>query len=142
MIRAECERYARLLNKHPLDIASIGIGENGHMAFNDPAVADFNDPLTVKIVDLDPASRQQQVNDGCFQELKRVPKRAMTLTIPAIFAARFIYCIVPAPSKAEAVRKTLSGPISTACPASILRSHKHAILFLDPHSASRVLGRN
>jgi glucosamine-6-phosphate deaminase len=138
---AECERYARLLKKHPLNIACIGIGENGHIAFNDPPVADFDDPLAVRVVDLDLTSRQQQVNDGCFQELERVPKRAITLTIPAIFAARFIYCIVPAPSKAEAVRKTLKGSISTECPASILRKHEYAILFLDPHSASRVLNR-
>ena len=136
---AECERYARLLKKHPLDIACIGIGENGHIAFNDPPVADFDDPLAIRVVDLGLTSRQQQVNDGCFQELERVPKRAMTLTIPAIFAARFIYCIVPAPSKAEAVRKTLKGVISTESPASILRRHEHAILFLDPDSASRVL---
>lgn len=137
---AECERYARLLNRHPLDIACIGIGENGHIAFNDPPVADFKDPLRVKIVDLGLTSRQQQVNDGCFQKVERVPKRAMTLTIPAIFAARSIYCIVPAPSKAEAVRKTLKGVISTESPASILRRHEDVILFLDPDSASRVLG--
>ena len=136
---AECERYARLLQKHPLDIACIGIGENGHIAFNDPPVANFRDPLRVKIVDLDPTSRQQQVHDGCFQDLEHVPKRAITLTIPAIFETRFIYCVVPAPSKAEAVRKTLKGVISTECPASILRRHKHAILFLDPDSASRLL---
>jgi len=135
---AECERYSRLLQKHPLDIACIGIGENGHIAFNEPPVANFNDPFRVKIVDLDPTSRRQQVNDGCFQDLEHVPKRAMTLTIPAIFEARFIYCVVPAPSKAEAVRKTLKGIISTECPASILRRHKHAILFLDPDSASRL----
>jgi len=136
---SECERYARLLHRHPLYIACIGIGENGHIAFNDPPVAEFKDPLRVKIVDLGLTSRKQQVNDGCFQELARVPKRAMTLTIPAIFAARFIYCIVPAPSKAEAVRKTLKGVISTKSPASILRKHEHAILFLDPDSASRLL---
>ncbi len=135
---AECNRYAALLQEHPLDIACIGIGENGHLAFNDPAVARFDDPQMVKIVDLDPTSRQQQVNDGCFSNLERVPKRAMTLTLPTILSARFIYCMVPGPTKAEAVKKTLEGPISTACPASGLRNHDRAILFVDMDSAKLI----
>ena len=131
----ECDRYAALLKDHPLDIACIGIGENGHLAFNDPPVADFDDPKPVKVVELDLTSRQQQVNDGCFQILEQVPKKAMTLTLPTIFSSRFIYCIVPGSQKAEAVKKTLEGPITPACPASILRKHGGATLFVDQDSA-------
>lgn len=134
-LEAECLRYETLLETHPFDIACIGIGENGHIAFNDPPVADFNDKRLVKVVDLDLASREQQVHDGCFNELGQVPKRALTLTIPAIMAARFVYCMVPAPSKAEAVKRTLEGPIATSCPASILRRHENVVLFLDADSA-------
>jgi glucosamine-6-phosphate deaminase len=135
---AECKRYATLIREHPFDIACVGIGENGHLAFNDPPVANFHDPRSVKVVDLDLASRQQQVHDGCFKDLESVPSKAITLTIPVILSSRFIYCMVPAPTKAEAVRKTLTGPISTACPATILRSHENAILFLDQDSARLV----
>ena len=133
--KAECERYAGLFKDRSFDIACIGIGENGHLAFNDPPVADFNDPQPVKVVDLDLTSRQQQVNDGCFNELESVPQKAITLTISTIFRAKFIYCMVPASTKAEAVRKTLKGPISTICPATILRKHGNANLFLDQDSA-------
>ncbi len=132
---AECERYAALLREHPLDIACIGIGENGHLAFNDPPVADFQDPRLVKTVDLDPVSRQQQVNDGCFDNLENVPKKAITLTLPGIFSAKSIFCMVPGPTKADAVRKTLQDPASPACPATILRKHRDATLFLDKDSA-------
>ena len=135
-LEKEAQRYAELLKKYGLDIACIGIGENGHLAFNDPHVADFNDPLMVKIVELDEVSRQQQVNDGCFSSLDQVPKKALTLTMPVIFSADYIFAIVPAKSKAQAVRKTVYGPISEECPASILRKHKNAILFLDQDSAS------
>jgi glucosamine-6-phosphate deaminase len=134
-LEAECQRYAALLRAHPLDIACIGIGENGHLAFNDPPFADFQDPLRVKIVELDDVSRQQQVHDGCFKSLEQVPQKAITLTLPAILSAKFIYCIVPAHSKAEAVTRTLDGPISTSCPASILRTRPGAVLFLDTDSA-------
>jgi glucosamine-6-phosphate deaminase len=130
-LEAECKRYAGLLKDHPLDIACIGIGENGHLAFNDPPFADFQDPVRVKIVELDPVSRQQQVHDGCFKSLQEVPRKAITLTIPAILSARFIYCMVPGPTKAEAVRRTLQDPVSSDCPATILRKHENAILFLD-----------
>jgi len=132
---AECDRYAALLKDHPFDIACIGIGENGHLGFNDPPVADFNDPWLVKVVELDLTSRQQQVNDGCFRTLEEVPKKALTLTLPTIFSAKFIYCMVPGPTKADAVKKTLEGPITTNCPASILRKHREATLFLDQDSA-------
>lgn len=137
-VEAECDRYARLLEDHPLDIACIGIGENGHLAFNDPPVARFDDPLVVKIVELDPMSRQQQVNDGCFSGLESVPKKAMTLTLPIILSARFIHCMVPGPTKAEAVKRTLEGPISTDCPATGLRKHDHATLSLDKDSAKLI----
>ena len=136
---AECKRYAALLREHPLDIACLGIGENGHLAFNDPPVADFQDSRLVKVVALDPVSRQQQVNDGCFDDLKKVPRKAMTLTIPAIFSSKSIFCMVPGPTKADAVRKTLEAPPSPACPATILRKHQGATLFLDNDSAKWIL---
>ncbi len=138
-LEAECNRYASLLLNHPLDIACVGIGENGHLAFNDPPVADFRDPRLVKIVDLDPVSQQQQVNDGCFDDLEEVPRKAMTLTIPAIFSAKSIFSMVPGPTKADAVRKTLEAPLSSACPATILRKHGDATLFLDGDSAQWIL---
>jgi len=134
-LEGECQRYTKLLEEEGLDIACIGIGENGHWAFNDPHVADFNDPLTVKAVELDEVSRRQQVHDGCFPSLDEVPRRAITMTMPAIFKASHIFCIVPAKSKAEAVKKTVYGPISTSCPASIIRKHRSATLFLDIDSA-------
>jgi glucosamine-6-phosphate deaminase len=134
-LEGECRRYAGLLKEHPLDVACIGIGENGHLAFNDPPFADFQDPWAVKVVELDSVSRQQQIHDGCFRSLEEVPKKAITLTIPAILSAKFIYCIVPAHSKAEAVKRTLEGRISPSCPASILRTHPEAVLFLDTDSA-------
>ena len=138
MGNTECERYAGLLKSHPLDIACNGIGENGHLAFNDPPFADFEDPLIVRIVELDLVSRQQQVHDGCFKSLQEVPQKAITLTIPAILSAKFIYCMAPAHSKAEAVKRTLQDSVSTDCPATILRKHENAILFLDQDSAKLV----
>jgi glucosamine-6-phosphate deaminase len=135
-----CRRYSSLLEENPLHIACIGIGENGHIAFNDPHVADFDDPLRVKIVTLDHRSREQQVADGCFSSLEEVPTQAITLTIPAIMAAQHILCVVPGLRKAEAVKNTLDGPLSTACPASVLRCHRNVVLFLDRESA-RLLRR-
>ena len=135
-LNGECERYAEVLNQYPTDIACIGIGENGHIAFNDPHVADFCDEKAVKIVELDQMCRQQQVNDGCFEKLGDVPTHALTLTIPTILSAPYIYCIVPYKSKAQAVYKTLNGDISENCPASVLRRKKGAMLFLDADSAS------
>jgi glucosamine-6-phosphate deaminase len=134
----ECERYAALFKDHSFDIACIGIGENGHLAFNDPPVADFKDPKSVKVVEMDLTSRQQQVNDGCFGILEEVPKKAMTLTLPTIYSAKFIYCMVPGPTKADAVKKTLEGPITTDCPASILRRHEQATLYIDEDSARTI----
>lgn len=134
----ECRRYAGLLRENPVDIVCCGIGENGHLAFNDPPVADFLDPEIVKVVELDETCRQQQVNDGCFPSLAQVPAQAMTLTIPALLSGRYIHCVVPGTTKATAVRDTLYGPVTTACPASILRRHFRANLYLDPDSAARL----
>lgn len=133
---AECKRYAGLLHRFPPDMVCMGIGENGHIAFNDPHVADFNDPAIVKIVTLDRACRQQQVNDGCFTDLDKVPTHALTLTIPALMAGRFIYCIVPGEKKANAVCNTLKKDITEEYPASILRTHPNAMLFLDKDSGA------
>jgi len=132
----EIARYTALLQQHPVDIVCLGIGENGHIAFNDPPVADFEDPALVKRVPLDEASRVQQVNEGNFPELARVPTHALTLTIPALTRAPRMFCMVPAASKAAAVTRTLTGPISTDCPATILRRHPAAILYTDPDSAA------
>lgn len=136
----ECSRYASLLAEHPVDIVCLGIGENGHLAFNDPPVADFNDPMQVKVVTLDSVCRMQQVHDGCFESLKAVPREAITLTIPALLAAKALFCVVPGPTKADAVLQTLTGPIAESCPASVLRTHPGARLYLDTHSASRLQG--
>lgn len=131
----EAERYAKLLMENPTDIVVLGIGENGHIAFNDPPVADFNDPKLVKAVALDEICRNQQVNDGCFVRIEDVPTHAMTLTVPALVRAPYLFCIVPARTKANAVKETLSGTIDEHCPASILRLHDNAVLYLDNESS-------
>jgi glucosamine-6-phosphate deaminase len=132
----EGRRYAALLQAYPVDIICAGIGENGHLAFNDPHVADFRDPLMVKIVELGEASRTQQVHDGCFPDLASVPTHALTMTMPALMAAQWIYTMVPGPTKAQAVRDTLTGPIGPHCPATALREHPDAVLYIDQDSAS------
>ncbi|HEY0273911.1 MAG TPA: glucosamine-6-phosphate deaminase, partial [Chitinophaga sp.] len=124
-----------LLRTYPADIVCMGIGENGHLAFNDPPVADFNDPALVKMVLLDDTCRQQQVNDNCFAAMDQVPLRALTVTIPALMSARFVYCIVPGKTKAQAVFNTLHETVSELYPSTILRKHAHAILFLDRDSS-------
>ena len=129
------EHYEKLLRSAPIDLVCLGIGENGHIAFNDPPVADFADPVWVKVVELDEACRQQQVNDGCFPTFDDVPKQAITLTIPALFSGRRLICTVPGPTKSRAVFRTLRDPISTACPSTILRNHADCTLFLDKDSA-------
>lgn len=131
-----CSRYEEILARHPLDIAFIGLGENGHIAFNDPHEADFEDPKRVKVVTLDGRCRQQQVNDGCFAALNDVPRYAVTLTIPAIMAAPRLVCTVPAAAKAEAVTHSAYAPISTACPGTILRRHAGCVLFCDEQSGA------
>jgi len=135
----ECEAYSVLLKKASPDIVFMGIGENGHIAFNDPAFADFHDKQAVKIVTLDEVSRNQQVHDGCFSTLDDVRKQALTLTIPALTALKHIFCIVPAASKAKAVARTVGGPISEECPASILRESPGAALYLDRDSGASLL---
>jgi glucosamine-6-phosphate deaminase len=135
---AECGRYAELLHEYPSDIVCLGIGENGHLAFNDPHVADLNDPVRVKIVDLDFECRRQQVTDGTFDNLNSVPKLAITLTIPALMAGRYIYGIVPGKNKTIAVYNTLYKKISEQCPASVLRTHPDAVLFLDEDSGALI----
>lgn len=137
-LTAEVERYENLLKEHPADVACIGIGENGHIAFNDPPVADFRDPRLVKVVELDEASRRQQLGEGWFPSFSDVPTHALSLTVPAIMSSKFISCVVPDARKAEAVYNTLNAEVSTACPATILRSHPNAILYLDKGSASRL----
>ena len=132
----ECERYAALLAANPTDIVVMGIGENGHIAFNDPPVADFADKKMVKPVQLDEVCRNQQVNDGCFATLNDVPKTAITLTVPTLFAGDYLFCIVPAKTKANAVRATIEGEIGEHCPATILRRHASVILYLDGDSSA------
>lgn len=132
----ECERYAQLLRAQPIDLCCLGIGENGHLAFNDPPVADFTDNRSVKIVKLDDACKRQQVGEGYFPDAESVPSYALTLTIPALCSARKMVCIVPEKRKAEAVKAALHGPIGTACPASFLRNQANCLLFLDAESAS------
>jgi len=135
-VAGECARYGDLLRAKPIDLVCLGIGENGHLAFNDPPVADFHDPLPVKCVELDHACRSQQVNDGCFPNLERVPRRALTLTIPTLLSATHMVCVVPGPRKAAAVKAALGQPIAPSCPASVLRTHPAATLFLDRESAA------
>ena len=127
----EVLRYSTLIEKASIDIVCMGIGENGHIAFNDPPVADFNDPNTVKTVKLDPECRQQQVNDACFSTLEEVPTHALTLTVPALLNSGFICCVVPGKNKRNALKNALYGPIETQCPASILRIHADCHLFTD-----------
>ncbi len=131
----EADRYGELLKANPTDIVIMGIGENGHIAFNDPPVADFNDTRWVKPVKLDEICRQQQVNDGCFKTISDVPTHAMTLTVPTLVKAPYLFCIVPAPTKANAVYETLNGTIDEHCPASVLRLQDNAVLYLDGDSS-------
>ncbi len=137
-LEEECTRYGALLEQYATDITCMGIGENTHLAFNDPHVANFNDPALVKVVDLDEACKQQQVNEGCFAAVPEVPNDAFTLTVPALLKAGTIYCMVPGASKAQAVYHTLVNEVSENYPSTILRTLPNAILFLDSASASKV----
>lgn len=138
----ECNRYGQLLLDNPVDIVCMGIGENGHLAFNDPHVADFRDKLEVKVVELDAQCRQQQVNDGCFTVIGQVPTHAITVTIPALIKARYIFCMVPGVNKAQAVANTLEQEISELYPSTILRQHPSAILYIDAQSAGKLKLKN
>lgn len=131
-----CMHYTGRLEKYPADIVCLGIGENGHIAFNDPPAANFQDKELVKIVELDPVCRRQQVNDGCFSSLDQVPTHAVTLTVPALCRGKRMFCVVPGPLKADAVKRTCEGPVGEACPATALRRHGGAILYLDPDSGA------
>lgn len=137
-LNEECKRYSDLLLKYPTDIVCLGIGENTHLAFNDPHVANFNDPEIVKVVDLDEDCRTQQVNDGCFNTLEDVPTHALTITMPALFKSTYAYAVVPGEFKANAIYHTLNSGISELYPSTILRRHDHAILFIDENSASKL----
>jgi glucosamine-6-phosphate deaminase len=137
-IDAECERYSNLLNQYPPDITCMGIGVNAHIAFNDPHVANFNDPLKVKTVDLDLVCRQQQVDDGCFDYISEVPISALTLTIPALLQSNYIYCIVPGVNKAPAVYHTLSSEMNEKYPSTALRMHANTFIYLDIDSATQI----
>jgi len=135
---SEIRRYDALLRNNPVDVACIGIGENGHVAFNDPGIADFDDPELLKVVELDDACRRQQVGEGWFPTIYDVPEKAITLTVTAIMDCRSICCTVPDSRKSDAVFKTLTGEINNECPASVLRRHKDAVLFLDRFAASKL----
>jgi glucosamine-6-phosphate deaminase len=135
----ESLRYAELLKQMPPDVTFMGIGENTHLAFNDPHVADFNDPVLVKIIDLDEPCKLQQVHDGCFPTIADVPSWAYTLTIPALLQSKHIFCMVPGKNKAQAVKYTITENISARYPSTSLRNHADATLFLDEDSASFIL---
>ena len=132
----ECTRYADLLQSQEIDLCCLGIGENGHIAFNDPHVAEFDDPWSVKLVSLDQKCREQQVNEGHFPSVEQMPRYAYTLTIPTLCAVRKMICISPEKRKARAVHDALREAVSTSCPASYLRTQKQAVLLLDTDSAA------
>lgn len=133
---SECRRYADLLKEFPADVVCMGIGENTHIAFNDPHDADFHDTLMVKEVNLDEISRQQQVNDGCFANIDEVPVSAITLTVPTLLGAKNIFCIVPGSNKAQAIYHTLNDKVNEKYPSTILKNQENATLYLDNESAS------
>ena len=135
---AEIRRYTELLTAEPIDLACLGIGVNGHLAFNEPGQCRFDDPATVRLTELDERSRVQQVDDGCFARLTDVPHSALTLTIPALMSAARLVTTVPGARKAEAVALTLNAPVGPGCPATALREHPDVTLHLDPASAARV----
>lgn len=135
----ECERYTELLRKYKTDAVCLGIGENGHIAFNDPWEAKFWDEKDVKAVKLDETCRNQQVHDKCFSDIDEVPKYALTLTVPALLRADAMFCTVPALTKAKAVLNTIKGDISEDCPASILKAHKNAKFYCDKDSGRFLL---
>jgi len=137
---AECRRVGALLRRAPVDVAFVGIGENGHLAFIDPPLCDFADPVAVRLVELDAVCRQQQVRDGAFTALDGVPRTALSLTIPFLMRIPRLAAVVPGPAKRAAVQAALDGPVTAACPASILRRHPDATLYLDPASAAGVRG--
>lgn len=144
-IEDELVRYSQLINSEPIDIVCLGIGENGHIAFNDPSVADFNDPLIIKAVYLDEPCRMQQVHDGCFDFLEDVPKKALTLTIPTLLSGKYLFCVVLGANKSDAVKNTFNGSVLISCPASILTTHENCEFFFDKYAfkdASKIKTKN
>ena len=138
-IETECKRYEGLLEEYPTDITFAGIGENGHLAFNDPEIADFFEPQFMKVNEsLDAVCRQQQLNDGWFERLEDVPEKAMTITMSGLLRAGCVFATVPGKTKSEIVAKCLEESISHSVPASILRLHKNAMLYIDMDSASKL----
>jgi glucosamine-6-phosphate deaminase len=137
-VEKACRDYEVLLREHPADLVAMGFGENGHIAFNDPPFAKFDDPVWVKVVALAEASRRQQVGEGHFHSLDEVPTHAITLTVPALLAPRRILCMVPEARKADAVRACLLEPVSEDRPGSVLRTVEHARLYLDVDSAAKI----
>lgn len=135
---AAASSYAARLASAPIDIVLLGIGMNGHLAFNDPP-ADLNDPLPVKVVSLDQTCREQQVLDGCFPSLEAVPLQAITLTIPTLLSGSQLFCSVPGAHKSAAVQAMLTSPISGDCPATALRLHPRCTVYLDRESSSLLL---
>ena len=135
---AECERYSELLAENPLDLCCLGIGENGHLAFNDPPFARLDEPADVKVVTLEESCRLQQVNEGHFPDVPSVPAQAITVTVPALLRAEHVIAVVPEARKAAPVAAGLEGPISAACPASWLRTKKGATLHLDADSGGEL----
>lgn len=135
---AFCASYTVLLERYPLDLATLGWGENGHLAFNDPHNADFEDPASMKVVELSERSRRQPVSEGRFASIDEVPTHAITMTIPALLAARRILCIVPEARKAEAVQRLLTEPVDETRPGSVLRRIDHAQLLLDADSSAKL----
>jgi glucosamine-6-phosphate deaminase len=138
-IKVEIERYSLLIAEAPVDIVCLGIGENGHIAFNDPPVADFADSNVMKKVQLQESCRLQQVNEGCFNTLKEVPESALTLTIPVILNASYLFCVVPGISKRCAVKNTITGPIESSCPGSILQTHNNCSFYFDSDSFGELI---
>ena len=136
---AECARYTELLKAFPTDLVCLGIGENGHIAFNDPGFAFFDDPEVVKVVKLDEVCRMQQVHDGCFASIDEVPTHALTLTVPTLANAPHLVCTVPAPTKRNAVKLTVLGPVTEDVPATVMRGHADCVMFCDADSGVDLL---
>lgn len=137
-IDAEITRVSHLISEKPIDIVCLGIGQNGHLAFNDPPVADFDDQYIIKQVELDDSCRQQQVIDKCFDKIQDVPSHALTLTIPTLMKANKLFCVVVGEHKLEAVQHTLSSEISTLWPSTILRQHPDCQFFFDKKAFGEV----
>jgi glucosamine-6-phosphate deaminase len=135
---AVCRDYVKALHRADPQLCLLGIGENGHLAFNDPGEADFNDPQAMKVVKLDPVCRQQQAAEGWFRSWEEVPERALTLTIPTLFQIPKLIVSVPGSRKAQAIRRTLQDPITTDCPSTLLRTHPDVTIYLDTDSAAEL----